>query len=796
MSIRVKLLALVAVLGALLALVAGQHALEAQDTLKAAEHVRAVNRVSDRLLTAAGAWAVERGTTNTMLGDLKAVTAPQRDTVSARRRQADEALAEALAPSEALASTPAAEQARRDTKSALAVVEALRRQVDDTLAGGSVPAELRRDWFPAVSTLIMASQRLRGTVEDAGPAMPAHVLRAFELKNALWEMSEFAGRERGMGGGVLAGGKPFTPAQLEAIARARGHVETGWAAVRRLSGDFGPRMADVVGAIDGAFFRDFEKVRLTVFDASAAAAPYPVNGAQWFAAATAGIERILEAQRTASEEVSALVTREAEEADAARTVAVVMAGVVLALALTAGWVIVVQVNRPILAMTRVMSVLANGEFNVDVPGLGRRDEIGLMAQAVEVFKEHGLDNERLRSAQEHQREEAEKAKRSALAHMADTVEKELRGAVEQVAVRTRQLDQSSTVMAASADEVSGNAQGVAAAAAQAQANAQNVASAVEELTASIAAISDQLSQASAVSGSAVEAGRRAQDTISTLSEAVGRIGDVAKLIADIAGQTNLLALNATIEAARAGEAGKGFAVVATEVKNLAGQTAKATEEITTQIAAVQSSTARAVEAVRGIGQAIHELNAVSGSVAVAMSQQRAATEEISHSMVETSGAAHEVSVRIAQVSCEAGANGERAGEVRTVAGELAGSIDALQSVLVRTVRTATQDVDRRMFARYPVERPCRVAGPGGEIAARLSDLSEGGACIVGIPIMPPGSHGVVGIDGFAARVNFTVLQAREDRMHVRFDLDGATGAAFLRDFRRLVDDLPSVSVRS
>ncbi|WP_448208352.1 methyl-accepting chemotaxis protein [Azospirillum sp. sgz302134] len=796
MSIRVKLLALVAVLGVLLATVAGQRALEALDTLRAAEHVRNVNRVSDRLLTVAGAWAVERGTTNTMLADIKAATAPQRDAVSTKRRQADEALSEALTLSESLASTPAAEQARRDTKSALAAVEALRRQVDAALAGGPVPAELRRDWFPAVSTLIMASQRLRGAVEDAGPAMPAHVLRAFDLKNALWEMSEFAGRERGMGGGVVAGAKPFTPAQLEAVARARGHVETGWAAVRRLSGGFGPRMADAVRAIDDAFFRDFEKVRLSVFDASAAAAAYPVNGAQWFAAATAGIDRILEAQRTASEEVAALVAREAEAAATARTVAVVMVGVVLALVLAAGWVIVVQVNRPILAMTRVMGVIADGEFNVDVPGLGRRDEIGQMAQAVEVFKEHGLDNERLRSAQERQRAEAENAKRAALAHMADTVESELRGAVDLVAVQTRHLDQSATVMASSADEVSANAQSVAAAAEQAQANAQNVASAVEELTASIAAISDQLSQARAVSGSAVEAGRRAQDTISTLSEAVGRIGDVAKLIADIAGQTNLLALNATIEAARAGEAGKGFAVVATEVKNLAGQTAKATEEITTQIAAVQTSTAHAVEAVRGIGQAIHELNAVSGSVAAAMGQQRAATEEISHSMVETSGAAHEVSVRIAQVSGEAGANGKRAGEVRSVAGELAGSIDALQSVLVRTVRTATQDVDRRMFARYPVERHCRVAGPGGEIAARLSDLSEGGACIVGIPVMPPGSRGVVRIDGFTAQVDFTVLNAREDRMHVRFNLDAATGAAFLRDFQRLVGDLPPASVRS
>ncbi|HYH37288.1 MAG TPA: methyl-accepting chemotaxis protein [Azospirillum sp.] len=786
MTIRAKLLTLVAILGAMLIAVAGQRALDALEVLRNAERVRAVNGLSDQLLTAAGAWAVERGVTNTVLADLKAATPAQRDTIAAKRREADAAFAAAQAGARPLAGVSAVGTALREADAAQGAVKELRRQVDEALRTGEAPADLRRDWFPRISALIMASQELRGAAEDSAPATDGKVLRAFDLKTALWEMSEFAGRERAMVGATVVGGKPFAPAQLQTVSRARGRVESGWTAFRRLGAGFGPRMAAAGATIERVYFGEFEAVRAAVYEASAKGQAYPVDGAGWLRAATAGIDRILEAQVAASAEVRDLLDRMAADAQAELTLALALLAAVLALAAAAAWVITAQVNRPIRGMTDTMGVLAEGRFDVEVPGTERRDEIGLMARAVEVFKQHGLENERLRAEQERARAESEAAKRAALAGMADTVEREMRSAVERVAARTREMDGSAGSMAASADEVSSNAQGVAAAAEQALSNAQCVATAVEELTASIQAINDQLGHASGVTRRAVGAGARSQEAIRSLSDTVGRIGEVATLIQGIAAQTNLLALNATIEAARAGEAGKGFAVVATEVKNLANQTAKATEEIAQQIAAVQVGTASAVEAVREIGATIQEIDSIAGSVAVAMEQQGAATHEISRNVVETTGAAQEVSSRIAQVSAEAAANGERASDVRGIAAELAGSIDALRATLVRAVRTATQEVDRRQRPRWRVDRGCRVVAAGAESAARVADVSERGACLTGAPELAPGTPGTLRIDGCAVAIPFSAMERRDGDLRVRFELAGTDAEAFARAFPTLV----------
>src|SRR6202012_1216821 len=185
---------------------------------------------------------------------------------------------------------------------------------------------------------------------------------------------------------------------------------------------------------------------------------------------------------------------------------------------------------------------------------------------------------------------------------------------------------------------------------QESANVQTVAAATEELSSSVSEIGRQVAQSTKIAGQAVEEANRTNITVQGLAEVAQKIGDVVKLMSDIASQTNLLALNATIEAARAGEAGRGFAVVASEVKSLAVQTAKATQEITHEITAVQQSSTKAVSAIREITQRMQDISDYTGAVALSVEQQEAATGEISHNVARAASGAKAIVLALGEVA--------------------------------------------------------------------------------------------------------------------------------------------------
>ncbi|HEY1721713.1 MAG TPA: methyl-accepting chemotaxis protein [Magnetospirillaceae bacterium] len=356
--------------------------------------------------------------------------------------------------------------------------------------------------------------------------------------------------------------------------------------------------------------------------------------------------------------------------------------VALIMGVVMAWTTAKGIVRPVVGMTDTMTQLADGNKAVEVPARDRKDEVGSMAKAVQVFKDNMIKADELAEAQKlDQVAKEERAKRvHALTAEFDV---SIGQVVQTVSSQSSQMESSAQSLSATAEEATKQSATVAAASEQASANVQTVASATEELSSSIMEISRQVSQSSKIAASAVSDAERANQMVQGLAEASQKIGAVVALITDIANQTNLLALNATIEAARAGEAGKGFAVVAAEVKNLANQTAKATEEIGGQIAGVQTATKDAVDAIQTIGKTIGEINAIASTIAAAVEEQSAATKEIARNVEQAATGTQEVTSNITGVSQAANDTGSAATQVLASARELANQSESLRSVVTK-----------------------------------------------------------------------------------------------------------------
>ncbi len=408
----------------------------------------------------------------------------------------------------------------------------------------------------------------------------------------------------------------------------------------------------------------------------------------------------------------------AKQVDTAFFIDLVVVGAVAALGMLIAYLLGLKISRPLRRITDVTKELADGEIDVEIPELDRKDEIGEIAAALEVFKDGVIERRRMheekleaeRKAQD-DRLRAEKERADAAMENAQTEElarkeKERAELVErliaefdkEVTAMLETVERSATEMRASAEgmtqiaaDTEKRSSGVAMASEQVTNNIHSVASATEELSSSVKEIGIRVSESNRIANAAVSEVDHANGKIQGLAEAAQKIGEVVSMINDIAAQTNLLALNATIEAARAGEAGKGFAVVASEVKSLATQTAKATEEIAGQVSGIQGVTGEAVTAIDGISEIIRQINEISNDITTSIQDQNSSTVEIAGNIQEAASGTREVTGSIGDVNSAAAETGNTASTVlnsATVLSDQASMLRGRIGEFLQTIKAA------------------------------------------------------------------------------------------------------------
>jgi methyl-accepting chemotaxis protein len=503
----------------------------------------------------------------------------------------------------------------------------------------------------------------------------AQVTKSITAYVSFLQGKERSGIERAMGGAGFGAGK-FSPAIfqkfVQLIAMQATFMSTFDLFATQEERDF------LTTTVVGPDVDEVERMRKIAMDSPTTKDLKGITGPYWFGTITKKINLLRTVENKIADDLVSLTSAIGKSANTTFLVMLVFTLALLVITAILVTIIVRGITRPIASMTQDMTALAGGDKSIEIEGAHRGDEIGDMAQAVEVFKENMIKADQL-AAEQAKENEAKEHRRVAMEKLAKTFEGNVSSVLGEVGKASNTMKMTAEGMAATAEETSRQSTAVAAAAEEASTNVETVAAAAEELSSSIGEISRQVQQSTQISGSAVHEAERADEMVQGLATSANKIGEVVELITDIADQTNLLALNATIEAARAGEAGKGFAVVASEVKNLANQTAKATEEISSQIGGIQGATKDSVHAIQGISKTIGEISEIAAAIAAAVEEQGAATQEIARNVEQASAGTSDVTTNITSVNTAADETGQAANEVLSAAGSLTMQSDKLST---------------------------------------------------------------------------------------------------------------------
>ncbi|NGM22036.1 HAMP domain-containing protein [Roseomonas stagni] len=619
----------------------------------------------------------ERAFINPLLVQPGAATAEQMGPVRARVAEGDAALAAARS----LAS------GAEDSQALDRIQAAILRQRNAALAAVAQPREARdaglvRDYVPQMFAAQELAAAFAATVQRRIALADGRLGPSARLALMAWEMRDQAGRQVTLT--VRAAGLrlPMEGELAEQVALFRGRVDAAWSALRELALEVqSPAIEQAMAGVQAGYWSRGGDMYARYVQPGRGQPP-----ATTVEALFSDVIPVLNTITPLRDAALVETLRRAEAAiDAARfnfVLACLLAAATVLASLVGAWLFNRRVVAPAGQLTLAVRALTGGAKEAAMPLQDRGDELGELAQAIDAMRRDAVAAEADARASLAE-QQARAARGAALEQAARAFEAEADRALGAVTRATGQLQDQARTLTGAATDGNGQADAVAGAAMTTSENVQLVAAAIEELTASIAEVHRRVADAARIASGAAGAARDGNTAMTSLADSSSRIGDVVRLISDIAGQTNLLALNATIEAARAGEAGKGFAVVAQEVKALASQTAKATEEISAQIGAMQGATEGAVSAIRAIGETVGQLEGVTVAVADTAREQAEATRSIAEAISRAATGAQDAAHHAEAVRQGAGRTRQTADAVQGATGDLAKRGDELQDGVQR-----------------------------------------------------------------------------------------------------------------
>lgn len=647
-SLRTPILVAVLCLASLTIYQAASTIRHALDALSAASLTQKVDAAGSSLGQALLQLVRERSATVGVLAAAEPVAPTARREILALRERFEAAATQTLATIRS-SGHPRADAIASEIERVTADIAALRGLADAALDqpatardGALVNGGFARD----LSRLIEAHQPILAELLQAGSATDAKIARLNTFKQLSWSAAEMATRERAVIVAAIASNRPATEGERASNLATRSTVDAIWRMVESdpTLRDF-PEIAEAVAKARAGYFDAFRRLALQ----QSAAGRHRLSAADFAERSSPQIESLLELRDVASRLTA---KRAAELAISARNAAVAAVGILVLSAFgIVGSALLASrlVLKPLGELAEATSALARGEYERSIPGTARRDELGQLARSLETLRAEA-QRARMLEAEAHAARQQAAAERDALQDTtASELETSVGAVVQELNRRADELRRAAGEIEQGAGRIAEQTDGAASSARHTTSNVQTVAAAADELSGAVAEITRQVAHSSRIAALALQEAQSASAKMSHLGEAAEKIGDVVRLISDIAGQTNLLALNATIEAARAGEAGKGFAVVASEVKNLAAQTGKATEDIAGQIGAIQSATSESVCSIQNISAVVTEANEVATAIAAAVEQQSAATREIARNIAEAASRTAEVSMRVTKV---------------------------------------------------------------------------------------------------------------------------------------------------